>query len=430
MAQISAHAGHAHGGAHPPAGNVLSHDNTHAPGFGRGLALALIGVGALACVGTAFYAFGGEKQAKHALFSYHIGALIALGFALGPLGILMIMHQVSAGWIIALRRQIENMAGMMPVAVVLLLPSLIFGPKLFKWMSGDPALLTDALFIHKQGWLNAPFFYARMALYIVIWLALAWRLTGLSLTQDRTGDKRLSTRAKTISAPGLLLFGLTTAFASFDLIMALDFHWFSTMFGVYFFAGNMVASLSLLAIICALLVRSGKCVGLITPEHFHDLGKLMFSFTVFWAYVTFSQYFLYWYANIPEETAWFKLRTSNGWETVGTALMVVHFIAPFLILLFRDVKRSFILLPLVGLLIIGAHALDLFYQIRPIVFKLEGAGTQLIPGKVGFSWVDITGILGPVALFVGLLILRIGTKPLIPLKDPFLPETLEHKNYV
>ena len=433
MAQISAHAGDAHGHGHHGhhhGPDPLAHDNVHAPGFQRGLSLALLALGALACAGTVLYALGGDKQAKHALFSYHIGALMALGFALGPLGIIMIMHQVAAGWVVALRRQMENLVSLMPFALVLLLPSLIFAPKLFKWMSGDPALAEDVIYQHKAGWLNPTFFYLRIALYAIVWLALSLRLTGLSLKQDATGDKWLSAKAKTISAPGLLLFGLTTAFAGFDLIMSLDFHWFSTMFGVYFFAGNMIASLSLVAVIGALIVLSGKCKGVITGEHFHDLGKLMLGFTVFWAYITFSQYFLYWYANIPEETAWFKLRTSNGWENIGAALIVLHFAVPFLLLLFRDSKRSLAFLALIGLLLIAAHALDLFYQVRPIVYKLEGAGQQLIPGKVGFAWVDIAGILGPVGIFLGLALWRVGTRPLIPLRDPYLPEALEHKNYV
>jgi hypothetical protein len=424
MAQLSAHSAHA---SHHEA---LAHENTHAPGFARGLALALIGIGVLACIGTVLYALGGEKQAKHAIFSYHVGALAALGLALGPLGIIMIMHQVGAGWVVSLRRQMENMASMMPLAVLLLLPGLVFAPKLYKWMSGDPALMQDALYVHKQPFLNAPFFYARVAVYFAVWLLLAWRLTGLSYQQDLSGDKRLSSRAKFISAPGLLLFGLTCAFASFDLVMSMDFHWFSTMFGVYFFAGNMVASLGMIAIVCGLLVRSGKCRGLITPEHFHDLGKMMFAFTVFWAYVTFSQYFLYWYANIPEATAWFKLRSVHGWEYLGIVLMFGHFVVPFLILLFRDVKRSTIALPLIGAWLVLMHCVDLFWQVRPIVYKMEGMGVETIPGKVGFAWVDIAGLIGPLAIFLGALLLKVASKPLIPLKDPFLHETLEHKNYV
>jgi hypothetical protein len=433
MSQISASASHAddhHGHAHAGLDAALAHDNVHAPGFAKGLSVGLLAVGALGCAGAAIYALGGEKQAKHALFSYHVGAVCALGLALGPLGILMIMHQVGAGWITSLRRQVENIAAMVPVAIVLLLPSAIFGPKLFKWMSGSPEVLADPLYQLKSGFLNAPFFYARLVVYAAIWLVLATRLTRLSLTQDRTGDRWLNNKAKFTSAWGLLAFALSTAFASFDLVMSLDYHWFSTMFGVYFFAGNMIASLSLVAILCALLVRSGKLKGLVTGEHFHDLGKLMLGFTVFWAYITFSQYFLYWYANIPEETAWFILRSSNGWETFGKVLIIGHFIAPFLVLLFRDVKRSLFVLPAIGLWLIAMHALDVFYMVRPIVYKHEVGTDALIPGQVGLSWVDAAGVLGPVCLLLGLLLRRVASVPLVPLKDPRLGEALDHKNYV
>jgi len=431
MSQIAASHGHGHDSHGHPAPNsqLLAESNVNAPGFASGLAYGLLGLGAL-CIALTFaymFALGGENGFKHGLASYHVGALAGLGFALGPLGILLIMHLVQAGWIVTMRRQIENAAGNMWIALLLLIPSAIFASKLFKW-TDEGLLATDALLVKKSPFLNEPFFYARLGIYAVIWIALAWRFRSLSLKQDQTGDKRLSATAKTLAAPGMIAFALTTAFAGFDLVMSLDFHWFSTMLGVWFFAGNMIASLGMFAVIFSMIRASGRLKGLVTDEHFHDLGKLMLGFTVFWAYISFSQYFLIWYANIPEETAFYIIRgaggSPNSWTPFFYLLIGGHFIAPFLLLLFRDVKKSTLLLPAIGLWLMAMHCVDVFWMVRPIVYKLQpeiGAG---------LSWVDITGVLGPVCIVLGMHVRSIGRSPLIPLRDPRLHEAMKHKNYV
>ncbi|MGQ0626708.1 MAG: hypothetical protein ACT4PL_01250 [Phycisphaerales bacterium] len=429
MSQISATHGHDdHGGHHGghSSGRALATDNIYAPEFARPLSMALIGLGVFGILGcVAFGLMASDKGGiavdvlrRHGAAAFHVGAIIALGLTLGPLGIIMIFNQVAAGWAVTIRRQLENMAAMTPVAVVMALISAAIGPwtGLWHWMHIHDDLGAKGLF------LNTPFFYARVVLYAVVWIWLSARLNGLSRTQDASGDKSLSAKAKFTSAYGLLMFALSVAFGGFDLVMTLDHHWFSTMFPIYFFAGNMIASLSLTAILLALLRGHGKMDGLATPEHFHDLGKLMLGFTVFWAYIAFSQYFLIWYAAIPEETAWFEVRLTNGWENFGKILMFGHFVGPFLVLLFRKVKRTSTLLALVGLWQLGLHALDIFWQIRPDIYK--GLGTM------GLSWVDVAGLLGCPCLILGLLLMKVRAGPLIPIKDPLLHEALEHKNYV
>lgn len=421
---------HPHAGPHGPGADPLAHDNIHMPpGWGRVASGLLLGIGGVSCVLTALYPVlaGGEeagKAAKHALAAYHVGFLYALGLALGSLGLVMIMHLVKAGWSVTMRRQIENVAGLLPVALALGLPSVIFAGTLFKWTKA-----TDSLAQHKAPFLNEPFFYARLAVYALLWLVLAARLGGISRRQDLTRDPELTRHAVTSSAVGILVFALSVAFASFDLIMALDYHWYSTMFGVYFFAGNMIASLALWALVLGAIRGAGRLRGLVTPEHSHDLGKLMLGFTVFWAYISFSQYFLIWYANIPESQVWFLVRKTNGWENVFLIMAFGHFLAPFLVLLFRGVKRSATVLGAVAAWLMLMHALDLFWQVRPIVYALENPGTQT-PGKMGLAWVDVTGLLGPVAVFAAAVVWKIGRGVLIPTGDPRLAEALGHKNYV
>ncbi len=414
--------GHGHGHDHgPDLATLLREENVSAPASFKGLALVLIAGGLLGLVGTLLYALtGGAEAAKHALHSHHVGAVVVLGLSLGPLGLIMILHQVQAGWSATLRRQMENAASLVPLGILLLIPSIVFGKTLFHWWMVDPK--DDPILAHKAGFLNPTFFVIRIAIYAVVWTYLALRMAGLSREQDRTGDKWLTNKAKFTSAWGLLAFALTVAFAGFDLLKSMDYHWFSTMFGVYFFAGNMIAGLSLMALVFSLIRASGKLQGLVTGEHFHDLGKLMLGFTIFWAYIGFSQYFLIWYAAIPEETAWMIVRQTGGWDKVGLLLMFGHFLGPFLILLFRDVKRS-LFLGVIGVWMIFLHCADIFWVVRPILFA--GAADP-----VGFAWVDVTAVFGPVLLFLGLLLWTASRGPLCPLKDPRLPEAAGHKNYV
>lgn len=433
MSQITAD--HAHGGEKFEShfGPIdLSPANTRTPaGWGGGLMFGLIAAG-LACLGaTAAYGFmaSGEhahEQVQNAWLSYHVGAIVAISLMLGCLGLVLIMRATQAGWTVTMRRQMENVASLLPLSLLLVIPMVLSGHNLWHWM--DPAqkpLMAEA----KLAYLNPGFFWGRIAFYVVIWSLLGWRMYSLSRRQDVTGDKGLTNTAQRDSAWGLLAFGLTTAFAAFDLSMSLDYHWFSTMFGVYFFAGNMVAGTSLVILILCLLRQAGVMKGLITSEHFHDLGKLLLAFTIFWAYIGFSQYFLIWYANIPEETAWMVARVNGGWQNVGILMMVGHFILPFVILLFRKVKTTPALLALFAIWQIAMCCVDVFWQVRPVL--MIGKGENPVAATLfTFSWVDLTGLLGPVLLMLGLVVWKIKSGPLVALKDPRLVEALNHKNYV
>ena len=429
---------HAHDDRHTHAD--LSQSNITLPaGWGKGASMLMLGLGVLCLLATLAYAFitgdndaDKAKAAKHAISSYHVGYMVMLSFVLGSLGLVMIFTLVKAGWTAVLRRQLENVSSMMWLAVAMFAPivfaSLASPGILFKWMT--PGLVeTDMVLAAKAAFLNPVFFYVRLAIYFGVWMYLAARLVGYSRQQDTSRDKELTVKAGFTSAWGILAFAITVAFASFDLVKALDFHWFSTMFGVYFFAGNTLAALCLLAVINAALRSAGRLKGVVTAEHSHDLGKLMFAFTVFWAYISFCQYFLIWYANIPEETAWVMLRSHNGWQYFGISLIVLHFVVPFLFLLWKQNKRSTAALTVAASLLIALHCVDLFWVIRPVVYMLAPSD-GIIQGKMGLSWVDITGLAGPVLIFGGLLIRKIASGSLIAIGDPRLPEALGHKNYI
>lgn len=450
MSQLTAHAhgnegDHLHGGhGHGIDPAVLAPENVNAgPGFGKGL-MGLLGLIGVVCLGaTAAYPFIGgadsAKAIKHALASYHVGFVVALSIMLGSLAFVLIMNLVKAGWSVTIRRQAENVASLIfPLGVLFALPVMVLGAKLFKWF--DPALAkSDPLLAEKVGYLNPTFFYIRIAIYFAVWSFLAWRLCSLSREQDRTGDKWLSNKASFLSAGGILAFALTIAFAGIDLLKTLDFHWFSTMFGVYFFAGSILSAVASLVLLMIFIRSNGKLKGLFTQEHSHDMGKLVFAFMVFWAYIGFSQYFLYWYANIPEETAWVNVRGggifNNAWTPVFWLLCIGHFIAPFPLLLVRKVKQT-TLLGIFAFWLILMHCVDIFWLVRPMLYpdtytwNASAERVELASSTIGLSWVDFTGVAGPLCILFAAAIWKMSRSALIPINDPRLPEAATHKNYV
>lgn len=439
MSQITAdHAHHGpddHHHAEPHVAAAKSLDKslvTMAPGSGRMLAIGLLALGLISCVLVVVGAFTGHSEhgasLKHALGAYHTGFMYTVGLLLGCLGLQMILQQFNAGWSAAPRRQAENIASLGWVVAILGLPVFIIElffshGLLFPWM--DPHITAgDPIYAHKAGFLDPKFWAIRAVVYFAIWIALGTRLYSLSRKQDETGDKWITAKSRFTSSFGLLLFALSTAFASFDWLMSLDYHFFSTMWGVYFFAGSMVSTIALLIVILTTLRLRGKLGPTFTKEHQHDLGKLLFAFTVFWAYITLCQYFLIWYSNIPEETAFYSIRKVGPWSTVGILICAGHFAVPFLLLLVRDIKRNAHTLRFVALWMLVMHAVDLFYIVRPVLEKHDGVkfGDQI--------WVDVFGLLGPVCLFLGFVVFRLVSAPLVPLKDPRLHEVVHHKNYI
>ncbi|MEK6701403.1 MAG: hypothetical protein AABZ53_04005, partial [Planctomycetota bacterium] len=268
----------------------------------------------------------------------------------------------------------------------------------------------------------------RAAVYIGIWLALASMLTSFSRKYDETGDNAAAARVRWRCAPAMILFAFSTAFAAFDWLMGLDYSFFSTMWGVYYFSGCAFVSVTVVSMILGVLRRTGKLEGVVTKEHFHDLGKLSFAFTCFWAYIAFFQYFLIWYANIPEETAYYIARKSDGWEKLFALLMFGHFAAPFLVTIFRDVKKNPSAVIAVGCWLVFMQVADIFWIVRPVVYA--GQSAQSTPGIATSWWLDGVGVMGPMLLFASFLVRKICSGTLVPLNDPRMREALNHKNYV
>src|SRR5262249_25317047 len=281
----------------------------------------------------------GVANPKQFFFSWLVSFLFFLSLALGALFFVLIQYAAQGGWGVVLRRIGETTFATLPVIPAPFLPLLLGLSDLSTW-AVPGAAEHDALLRWKAPFLNVPFFLIRAALYFGIWSFIALRYYRGSRSQDVTGDPGVSARLRRVAGPAIIVLALTQTLASIDWIMSLTPHWYSTMFGVYFFAGSFVGFIALLSVVAAKIRRAGLLDTIITDEHLHDIGKFLFAFTAFWAYIAFSQFFLIWYANLPEETIWYKARLEGSWKMVSVFLMVGHFGIPFLYLMGRTVKRK------------------------------------------------------------------------------------------
>ena len=386
------------------------------------LALVVAGVGLAAGV-----VFGVMDGWEVFFRSYLLNFAFVLSLALGALFFVLLQHLTRAGWSVSLRRLAELSAGTLPGLAVLFVPLLV--PVLagmggvYEW--ADPhAVAHDetGLLLHKRAYLNPAFFIIRCAVVFGAWALLARYYLKTSLAQDAGGDPELTLRMQWWSAPGMLVFGVTVTVFAIDALMSLNPHWYSTIFGVYFFAGCAVGFFALLAVLVYGVQRAGRLTQSITVEHYHDIGKLAFGFVVFWAYIAFSQYLLIWYANIPEETVWYLPRQGDTWW-IGVSLVLLfgHFLAPFVALLSRWPKRRRGTLAAAGVWLLLMHWLDLYYLVIP---RAHAAGHHAAPLHVS----DVALLVGLGGLFAWLLLRPMARVSLLPQRDPRLDEALSFHN--
>jgi hypothetical protein len=345
--------------------------------------------------------------------SYLVAYMFVLGVTLGCLALGMV-HQLSGGaWGVVIRRPIGAASRVLPVLTVLFLP-LVFGMShLYEWTHAD-VVAGDEVLQHKQLYLNVPFFLVRAVFYFVVWNALSFFLNAWSLEQDRTGDPAIARRMQLLSAGGLMGYGLTVTFASFDWLMSLEPHWFSTIYGVLIIGGQGLSALAFLIAASAWLSRRPPLQGIIVPAHFHDLGNLMLAFVMLWAYFAFSQYLIIWSGNLPEEIAWYLHRLQTGWRAVGALLVVLHFVAPFGLLLSRAIKRQANLLVKVAYLILVLRVVDLYWLVAP-EFHRDG---------VAVSWLDLVLPFSLSALWLGCFVWQLRGRAILPVHDPQFDEAL------
>lgn len=339
---------------------------------------------------------------------------------LGGMFFVLVKHLAGAEWSVVLRRLAENFMITLPIMFVFFLPILFGSHHLYEWTHTE-VVAKDPILSAKSGYLNMTFFTIRTVLYFAIWTIFGRMLYKMSIGQDG-GDQSKNNRMRQLSAPGMILFAFSITYASFDWIMSLQPHWFSTIFGVWYFAGSLLNFLAMLVLIAIYLRKRGVLDNVISIDHFHDLGKLQFAFTIFWAYIAFSQFFLIWYANVPEETIFFLKRWEGSWMYVSIGLLVCHLMIPFILLIPRANKRNLAIMKFVAIWFLFMHWVDLYWNIFP---TWHDAHHGVVMSGL---WVDAATILGIGGIFLWYFWMLLGKQALAAHKDPSFEKSMHHVN--
>jgi hypothetical protein len=349
-------------------------------------------------------------------FSYLTSFTFFTSIALASLIMVMIHHVTKSSWGIVFRRIPETFFSNIGIWAIFMIPIILGMSSLFQWTNTE-YVANDPIMLGKVPYLNEPFFVIRQFIYFGIWGFLGYKLHKVSVEMDRTNDWGLTNLLRKLSAPGILLFALTVAFASFDWLMSLDAHWFSTMFGVYFFAMSFQALFPVIILIVFWMQRNDMLKNTIGKAHIYDLGAWLFGFTVFYAYIAFSQFLLIYYANIPEATIWFYHRLEGNWAIITYSLLIGRFIIPFILLLNREPKHNKKVLGFVSVLIILMHLIELHWIVMPV---LNHAGMAL-------SWLDFATLIGLGGIFMGLFFQQFKKHSMVPVNDPMLADSLDRQ---
>jgi hypothetical protein len=376
-------------------------------------------------VGLAICALGFVVDRDHFFRSWLIAFLLFLGIALGSLALMMIQHLSGGTWGV-FRRIFEASSRTVPFMFLLFIPVFFGMTSLYVW-THDDHVQADAILRHKAPYLNTPFFIGRAVLYFAVWSGLAIVLNRLSARQD-TGDVGVNLTIQRVSGLGIVLYALTVTFAGIDWIMSINPHWYSTLFGFLMMGGQGLAALAFTIVISTFLVRREPMSSLLTPNHFHDLGKLMFAFVMLWAYFNFSQFLLTYAANLIEEIPYMLTRTSHGWQYLAIFLITFHFAVPWLLLLSRKTKRTPQRLVMIAAWLLFARYADLYMLVTP-EFVSSGQNSHLVEGGEAVShffvhWLDLAAPLAVGGLWLWMFLTELRKRPMLAVGDPYLRESL------
>lgn len=367
-------------------------------------------------VGLAISAIGLFSNQKQFAHSWLFGCMFVFTLCVGGLFWTILHNATDSEWGVLVRRQMENIASVIPVMAIFFLPLvLFFAPILWEWW--DLSLDDHPLLKAKSAFLNHPFFQFRFIAYFLGLGGVALALRGASVAQDEDGASKHTYFLRKMAIGGLPIFAVCLTFASVDWLMGLDYLWFSTMWGVYIFAGSAGSSMALLVLIVYALKRAGYLKA-VNAEHFHVMGKFMLAFTVFWAYIAYSQYMLIWYANMPEESVYFKIRNTEGWHVLTCILVVGRFFIPFPLLLFQGIKKNPKYLCGVAAWMILMQLLDHYIIVLP---SLHRTGVSL-------SIYDISSLLAVAGAAAHVFLKRLASVNLFPTRDPRLSGSVTLSN--
>ena len=369
--------------------------------FGVGAALSLL----------AFFV-----DQERAIFNYLVTYLMIVSIGLGSLFLVALEYIAGADWSTPFRRIIEFFAALLPVLLVLVVPLLIFNHDLFHWAHKE-AVADDKILQGKAPYLNITFFIIRTFVFIALWSLFYWVMTKNSRKQDQSKDQTLTKKNIRLAAIFIPVFALSLTFTAIDFMMSLEPHWFSTIFGVYFFGGTVVAALAAITFVIVKLKEKGYFGEWMNDDHLFSLGALLFAFINFWAYIAFSQFMLIWYADLPEETFWFITRWNGGWVFFSLGLVVIHFLVPYFALLSQPSKMNPKRLKFIAVWLLFAHLFDLFWLIMPNMASMKGG--------YYFSWIDLVFPIAGAGLVILVFYYKAKNENLIPIGDPKLKRGID-----
>jgi hypothetical protein len=373
----------------------------------------------LAVLGWAALALGFATDTRRTYFSYLTAYTWAITLALGALCFLAIVNAMNATWPVVVRRVAEGIAATLPAFAVLFAPIFVGMARLYPWLWPERFLdpHEHQAVTHRLAYYNVPFFVVRWLIVFACWIAFALLFRQWSLRQERGDGERLRRRICAAGVAALIPLALTLSAAAFDWLMSLTPTWYSTVFGIYFFAGSFVSGIATIVIVARWLQTRGLLPQLRT-SHYHALGRLLLAFTAFWGYIAFFQYMLIWIANRPAEGAWFVQREVHAWRGISMALVLGQFVVPFLLLLSFRIKRSPTALALLALWIVAAHYIDATWLVMP---SFASAGFRP-------SWIDAAALLS-VAGSAALFGIRLSQgKASMPIGDPALAQAIEYES--
>jgi hypothetical protein len=382
------------------------------PGWVKNLPLLLAVLGAIGVLAGMFGSNDPHGSGRAFAFSYLTAFMFFLSLCLGGLFLTLLHHIFDANWSVPTRRLTEHLANLAPVLGVLFIPIAIKAPTLYAWMTADPH--ADHALHAKQPLFTKPVFYVLSFALFFIWWLFAHKLRAHSLAQDKTGDAKHTVAMRKWAAGGIFVFAFSLTLGAIFWMKALQHQWFSTMYGVYYFAGSVWLTLGTLYALTAYLQRSGPLAPIVTHDTYKAVGTLLFAFTVFYAYIHFSQYFLIWNAAMPEETFWYLLREQGTWWDIGMLIVFGHFLLPFLALLRIDAKHTLaVMLPIGGWTWI-CHYADMAYNVQPVIY----------PGGFHFGWFDLASLAFIGGVLALMFIRSYKAHPPFPQRDPRAAEAM------
>jgi hypothetical protein len=376
-------------------------------------------------VGLALCALGFVIDRDHFFRAWLISYWLFLGISLGCMAFVMIQHLTGGQWGV-FRRVFEAGSRVLPLCAILGLPILLGMHSLYPW--AHPELVAkDEILTHRALYLNTGFFVIRYVIYFAVWIYFASALNRLSLRQD-SGDVSVNLKLQRLSGGGLVVYALTVMFAGIDWIMALNAHWYSTLFGFLSMGGHGLEALAFVIIVSPFLVKQEPFMGFLKPNHFHDLGKLSLAFVMFYAYFNFSQYLLTYAANLVEEIPYMMMRINHGWQYLALFLVAFHFALPFLMLLNRDLKRRPHRILWLAAFILFVRWTDIVMLVSP-EFAADGRNIHMLGEGVEshffIHWLDLVTPIAVGGAWLWMFFMQLAKRPLLPIGDPYLYESLQ-----